>query len=460
MVATITEMTKLWEKTLKRIKTKLNDNTTFDYFFGNSYIYDKNGSNIVLVVDKKVAKAVIEEKYIELVIDSLNEFEDEKFSIKILTQEEIDKNRRSATKAEAKVESKEVNYFENAVVNPNLTFDNFVVGEFNKDAHKAALYVARNGGTMFNPLFIYSHSGLGKTHLLHAIGNDIKSHRMPNAKILYINASDFVEAYIKFVRAEVDSRSLKDYFKDVDILLFDDVQFLAEKVKTEEFFFFVYQEMVNSGKRIIITADRQPNELKGIEDRLITRFTQGLTVKINEPDTDTCVEILKRKIVNFGLKVENFDANVIYFLAEKFSRDVRELEGALNALMFDCLNLTGDEKITMDVAIKAVSSIKGGKHSANQLSEQKIINIVADYYNLPANEITGKGRNSQVVLARHISMYLIRNNLDIPLKKIGNMFGGKDHTTVMSAITKVDKELKTDEQLKTAIKELESKIKQ
>ena len=345
-------------------------------------------------------------------------------------------------------------------VNNKLTFANFVVGEFNKDAHNAALYVARNGGNLFNPLFIYSHSGLGKTHLLHAIGNEIKASRMPNAKILYIPSTEFVEEYIKYVRVEKDSQSIKDYFKDVDVLLFDDVQFLAEKVKTQEFFFIVYQELINSGKRIVITSDKQPNEIRGLEERLVTRFTQGLTVKINEPDTDTCVEILRQKIINLGLDLNKFDENVIYFLAEKFSRDVRELEGALNSLMFSCLNLLDSEKITMDVAIKAVSSIKGGKHIATQLSEQKILNTVAEYYNITPQAITGKERSGQIVLARHIAMYLIRKHLDVPLKKIGDLFGGKDHTTVMSGITKVDNELKTDKQLQAAINELEKKIKE
>ena len=260
------------------------------------------------------------------------------------------------------------------------------------------------------------------------------------------------------MKAEKDSRALKNVFKDVDILLFDDVQFLAEKVKTEEMFFYIYQDLINRGKRVIITSDRQPNELKGLEDRLVTRFTQGLTVKIGDPDIDTCVEILKQKISDSGLKVEKFDANVLYFLAEKFSRNVRELEGALNALTFSCLNLLDEEKITMDVAIKAVSSIRGGNQIATQLSEQKIVNVVADYYNLTPSQITGKDRIGQIVLARHIAMYLIRKHLDVPLKKIGEMFGGKDHTTVMNALTKVDKELKTNKQLQDAIADLERKI--
>ena len=457
MVTTVTEMTKLWTNVLKLVQTRINDAHTFETFFSNSYIYDRQGNKLYVVVHNQVSKVVIPTKYGDLVLDCLNDVQDENYEIEYIIEEDIEKNRKESSAAPVSKDKEDVS-FDNNKINPELNFSNFVVGEFNKDAHKAALYVARNGGTLFNPLFIYSNSGLGKTHLLHAIGNDIKENRMPNAKILYISAYDFVEKYIKYVRAEKDAKMIKDFFKGIDVLLFDDVQFLAEKVKTEEMFFYVYQDLINNGKRIIITSDRQPNELKGLEDRLITRFTQGLTVKINDPDIDTCVEILKQKIVGSGMKIEKFDANVIYFLAEKFSRNVRELEGALNALMFSCLNLLDEQKITMDVAIKAVSSIKGGKKIATQLNEQKIVNVVADYYNLTPSQITGKDRNGQIVLARHIAMYLIRKHLDVPLKKIGEMFGGKDHTTVMNALTKVDKELKTNIQLQDAINDLEKRI--
>ena len=295
---------------------------------------------------------------------------------------------------------------------------------------------------------------------MHAIGNEIKEGRMPDANILYITAQDFVQEYIKFVTGEKEKQSIKDFFKGVDVLLLDDVQFLAEKVKTEEMFFYIYQDMINKGKQIVITSDRQPNELKGLEDRLVTRFSQGLTVKINEPDIDTCIEIIKEKISNYGMEIEKFDANVLYLIAEKFSSNVRDLEGAVKNLKFDYMALKEDEIMTLDLAIKAVSSKGDGKSITNQINGQKIINVVADYYNLTPSQITGKDRNSQLVLARHLSMYLIRKYIDIPLKKVGEMFGGKDHTTVMSAITKVDKELKTSAQLQAALADLEKKIKE
>ncbi len=182
-------------------------------------------------------------------------------------------------------------------------------------------------------------------------------------------------------------------------------------------------------------------------------------MSIQEPDQNTCVEILKSKIAAKGLNVNNFDENVLYFLADKFNKNVRELDGALDRLIFVADMEGKGDKVTMEVALNAMSSISGGKQLSSQISEQKIINVVADYYNLAPSELTGKNRSGQIALARHIAMYLIRNTLDIPLKKIGDMFGGKDHTTVMSGISKVDKELKTDKSLKEAVDELQKRIK-
>lgn len=458
---TVSEISKLWNKTLKKVRESISDAYSFDYFLANTYIYEIKGNNIIIVADKVSGKPTIEKNYLKLLETTVSDLADEKYTITVVLEQDIESANVKVSTSTKVVESpKEVKFFEGSYINSKLTFNNFVVGDFNKEAHKAALFVARNGGSLFNPLFIYSHSGLGKTHLLHAIANEVKASRMPNANILYTPTNLFVDEYINFVKAEKNTESLREFFKKVDILLIDDIQFLAGKVATEEMFFYIFQDMVNAGKRIIITSDRQPNELKGIEDRLVTRFTQGLTVKIDEPDVDTSVEILKTKIREAGLDLGRFDENVICFIAEKFSRDVRELEGALNRMVFYYMNLEDDERFTMDVAIKAVSSIKGGKDIANQISEKKIIDTVADYYNLTPSQITGSSREAQITLARHISMYLIRKHLDVPLKKVGAMFGGKDHTTVMNGISKVDKELKTNKQLQEAINELESKIKE
>lgn len=452
---TVSEITRLWEKVLVKLSQKINDKVMFDSFFEGSYIRDINNDTIVVVVNSALAATLMKTKYYDLIIATVNDVTESNFKIDFVMQNTNDKASQSSVSSTPKKSS----YFENAHLNTKLVFDNFVVGDFNREANQASLLIAGNPGKMFNPLFIYSNSGLGKTHLLHAIGNYVIQNGNPSAKILYITANDFVDEYIKFIKAEKDSESLKGFFKNVDILLLDDIQFLANKEKTQEMFFYIFQEMYNAGKQIVITSDKQPNELKDLEDRLVTRFSQGLVVSIQEPDQNTCVQILKKKIVANGLDLNNFDEGVLYFFADKFSKNVRELEGALNRLIFYVVSLKQTDKITMDVAVEAVQSLVGGKTISTQLSEQKIINIVADYYNLTPSQLTGKIRTGQIALARHIAMYLIRQTLDVPLKKIGDTFGGKDHTTVMNAIAKVDKELKTDENLKTAIEELKKRIK-
>ena len=217
--------------------------------------------------------------------------------------------------------------------------------------------------------------------------------------------------------------------------------------------------MIRNHKQIVITSDRQPDELKGLEDRLVTRFSQGLTVKINNPDQETCVKILKKIIKENGFNIDDFDPAVLYFFAEKFSSNVRDLEGKFNRLIFYISGKDNIERITLDVAIEAVENITTIKNVAAQLSEQKIINAVADYYNFVPAQLVGKVRTGQLALARHVAMYLIRINIDIPLSKIGATFGGRDHTTVMNGILKVENMLKTDEALKGAIEELQKRIK-
>ena len=453
MISSISEITALWDKSLSKIEEKLGEKQLFDSFFAGSYIHEIRGDTIVVIVNSALAASLIKQRYYDIVSEVVSEITESNFKLDFVLESEVEKP------INIPLQVKKQTYFQDAVVNTNLTFDNFVVGSFNREASQASIMVASNPGKMFNPLFIYSSSGLGKTHLMHAIGNYITKNSKPGAKILYITGNDFVEEYIKFVRGEKESEDIKSYVCGFDVLLFDDIQLLANKVKTQEMFFYIFEKFVNSGKQIIITSDKQPNELSGLEDRLITRFTRGLTVKIDEPDQNTCVEILRKKIDANGLDLEKFDDSVLYFFADKFSKSVRELEGALNRLIFYTVTLKQTDRITMDVAAEAVQTLVGGKGFATQLNEQKIINVVADYYNLTPSQLTGKIRTGQIALARHIAMWLIRNSLDVPLKKIGDMFGGKDHTTVMSAIQKVDKELITDEDLKTAIEELKKRLK-
>ena len=453
----ISEMTRIWQQVLKLVDERLQERQIFDSFFADTYINDIKGDTIVVIVNSLTAERLLSSKYIDLLKEAVGEVTEFSYNLEFKQLGEVTKSKNAQLGNQNKNEE-DTTFFKNAEIKSELTFDSFVEGDFNKEAYRAANLISQKPGEVFNPLFIYSNSGLGKTHLLHAIGNKIKA-KNPKAKILYIDANDFVDEYVKFVKGEKENETLKDFFSTVDVLLLDDVQFLENKVKTEEMFFYVYQKMINRNKQIVITSDRQPTELKGLEDRLVTRFTQGLTVKINTPDQDTCVKILEKQIENEGLKIENFDPAVLYFYADKFSNNVRELYGVFNRLIFYVSQMKQVEKITLDVAIEAAQNIAGTKHVATQLSETKIINVVADYYGFEPSQLTGKVRTGQLALARHVAMYLIRINIDVPLSKVGTIFGGRDHTTVMNGILKVENMLKTDEALKTAIEELQKRIK-
>lgn len=452
MINTLSELTQLWDKALLKIKEKLNEDIIFQSFFQDSYIQQIHGETIIVVVNSKLAAQLLKTRYYDLVSEVISDLTETSFKLDFVEESEIN------TSSPAPLIKKQ-EYFKDSRLNSSLTFDSFVVGPCNREAHQAALLVARNPGKMFKILFIHSHSGLGKTHLLHAIGNYILTEGNPNTKILYVSSASFVEEYVKFARGEHESNSLKDYVSNFDVLLFDDVQFLSNKKNTQQMFFDIYEKMVNNGKQIVITSDKSPNEIKDLEERLVTRFNQGLVISIKEPDQNTCVQILEKKIESNGLDISKFDESVLYFFADKFSKNVRELEGALNRLIFHVLSLPNTDQVTLDIAANAVQGLIGGNSIATQLNEQKIINIVADYYSLIPSQITGKIRTGQIALARHIAIYLIRQNLDISLKKIGETFGGKDHTSIIHAIKHVENELKTNPEMKEAINLLQKQIK-
>lgn len=454
MITTISEKRQIWDRVLIGIQNEIMDPRIFDSFFNNSYIYSISGDTIVVSVNSKLAANLISTKYNDLISEVVAQTTQSKFKLVFMPESEI---QASATPVTEKVEEKK-QFFVNSFINPKHTFDSFVVGQCNREASQASLMIASNPGKLFNPLFIYSQSGLGKTHLLHAIGNYIKENT-PRLKVLYISTDDFVDEFVRSVRGDREIEELRDFFKIVDVLLIDDIQFLADKNKTADMFFNVFNTMINLGKQVVLTSDRHPNDLKGLEARLVTRFNAGLSINIQEPDKETLLSILKMKIEANNLDITNFDDDVLDFIAEKFSKNIRELEGAINRLLFYSINIKQSKHIDLPLAIESVSSIINVKETERMLSEERIIEVVADYYNLTVSQLKGNVRTSQLALARHISMYLIRTMLDVPFKKIGQTFGGKDHSTVMSAVEKVESNLKTNPQLSQAIHEIQNRLK-
>ena len=321
----------------------------------------------------------------------------------------------------------------------------------------AALIVSDDSSLTYNPLFIYSHSGLGKTHLLHAIGNYYQE-KHPEANIMYISTDTFLEAFVNYVRGYQDQQNFYAYFDKVDLLLVDDIQFLSNKEKTSEQFFNIFTKLVNKGKQIVLTSDRHPRDLKGLEERLVSRFIMGLCVSIKNPDTETSLEILKRKIIARGLKLSNYDEDGLLFLAETFSKNVRELEGALNRLLFHTVTINSSQKVTLSDIQDALSIMIPKSDKKRVITEEDIINEVASYYHLSTDQILSPIRNAQIALARRIAMYECRLLLNSPYKKIGQIFP-RDHSTVITGVDKVGTEIKTNLQLANAVNDIKKALK-
>lgn len=340
-------------------------------------------------------------------------------------------------------------------LNDKYTFESFVVGKSNQFVYAAARSVAENPGKKYNPLFIYGGVGLGKTHLLHAIGNQIKKNNK-NIKILYVTSEQFTNDYIQALKAdrkENANKAFRDKYREVDVLMVDDIQFIANKTSTQEEFFHTFNDLYQLDKQIVISSDKHPRNMETLEERLKSRFTGGLIQDIQKPDFETRLAILQKKV-----EIENYnvDRDVLNFLAEKIDSNIRELEGSLNKVI-SLSSLIGKDKATMFEAEEALKDIAFSQ--SQNLTIDKIMDTVCKYYNVKRADLVGKKKNKEIVDPRQICIYLITELLDIPLMAIGNAFGGRDHTTVIHARDKISQNIKTDRSLKTNIDDLIAMIK-
>ena len=334
-------------------------------------------------------------------------------------------------------------------LNPHYNFGTFVVGEGNKMAHAAAFAVAESPGSLYNPLFIYGGVGLGKTHLMEAIGNHMLQVN-PNSRVKYVTSEDFTNDYINAIRNNT-TEQLREEYRNLDLLLIDDIQFLANKEGTQLEFFNTFNALHDRKKQIVMTSDRIPNEIPELQDRLVSRFRWGLTVEITPPDLETRIAILRSKVEEDHIDIGNDTLN---YIAGQIDTNIRELEGALTKVQAFA-NLSG-ERITPSLASQALKGLH--RVAKNAISIAKIQKQVADFYNITQGDILGKKRVKQIVMPRQIAMYLSRELTDSSLPKIGNEFGGKDHTTVLHAIDKIEAELKKDTDLQNDITKLKAKL--
>ena len=340
--------------------------------------------------------------------------------------------------------------FERARLNLQLTFDTFVTGKANQLARAAAMQVAENPGGSYNPLFLYGGVGLGKTHLVHAVGNALLA-RKPAARVRYIHAEQYVSDVVRaYQRKAFDE--FKRYYHSLDLLLIDDIQFFAGKSRTQEEFFYAFEALVAGRKQIIITSDNYPKELKEFEDRLVSRFASGLTVAIEPPELEMRVAILLKKAESEGTPLPE---DVAFFIAKNLRSNVRELEGALRKIL--AFSSFHNRAISVELAREALKDLLGA--STGQITVELIQKTVADYYKLKVADMYSKRRPSSIALPRQIAMYLAKEMTQKSLPEIGELFGGRDHTTVLHAVRKIALLRSSDAELNHALHVLEQALK-
>lgn len=444
----------LWKKFLDNISSKISQ-VSVNTWFKDTKIHSINDEQIILVVSHEAIRKHLKESYLEIIEEIFLEITGQSYDIKIMLENYIE-NENDEIKTETEKKNKQ--NLKLKTLNKKYNFDSFIVGETNKVAYLAAVAVAEKPGNLYNPLFIYGNSGLGKTHLMNAIGNYAEENL--NKNVLYITAETFVNDFMSITRKH-DEKNIdyielfKKKYRDVDILMIDDIQFLSGATKSQQEFTNTFNSLYHNDKQIIICSDKSVNDLKLLEDRLKTRFNWGLTVNIYPPDIDLKKDIIKRKIKSHDIAIK-IPEDVICFIASSCGSDIRNLEGALTRLCAYSA-IMGENNITLDFAMEALKDYSDHLlYSTNTV--EKIQMHVAEYFKISVEDLKSKKRNRSVSYPRAIAMYLSRILTEETYPRIGLEFGGKDHSTVIHAFEKISKEIRTNKQLDDLIIEIKNSI--
>ena len=336
-------------------------------------------------------------------------------------------------------------------LNPRYTFESFVAGSSNRFAHAAAAAVAETPGKAYNPLLIYGASGLGKTHLLHAIGHYVKSY-YENLRVKYVSTEELTNDFINAISSN-RTAEFRSTYRDIDVLLVDDIQFLAQKIQTQEEFFHTFNTLHNAQKQIVMTSDRPPKSLEALEPRLRSRFEWGLMTDIQPPDLETRIAILRKKVASQRLTA---GTQVLELIADRITTNIRELEGALTRIA--ALASLDQQEITTELATEVLDSLM--PEGEVRVDAQTIMEATSEYFNISMDDLTGTSRVAGIAMPRHIAIYLCRELTELSLPKIGAKFGGRDHSTVLNSVRRVTERISEDRSLFTQVTELTNKIKQ
>ena len=454
----------IWDKLLNSVKDKLSS-LSYNTWFKETELYRLENEKAYVIVPMPIHKKHMMEHFSDMISSLLYEITNTEYDLVFLLKEEIEeeealqKKERSQVNSNSNSSSNSGGYNVNSNLNNNYTFDNFIVGNSNKFAHAAALSVAENPGRIYNPLFLYGNSGVGKTHLMHAIGNYIQ--KTLEKKVLYVTSEQFVDEFVKTNRKDENGTNFnyveffKDKYRNIDVLIIDDIQYLGGAQQSQQEFFHTFNNLFNDSKQIIVSSDRSPDDLKQLEDRLRTRFSWGLRVNISPPDYNLRKDILKKKIIA-GSFEKDIPDDVVEYIASNIGPDVRHLEGAITRLIAYS-TIMGGEKITLDLAIEALKDFNNmGVVEKNDV--HRIQKIVSEYFQISVEDIRSKKRSSNISFPRQIAMYLCRTMTSESFPKIGIEFGGKDHSTVMHSVEKIEKEIRENKDLANIIEKLKSDI--
>lgn len=438
----------IWQNILSIINTKLSK-PSFDTWFKATKVVSIDDHSIVISAPTTFAVEWLESRYTKLVATTVYEYLGKQVEVTFVIEESAPPEQPPANKEpQAPVQTEEsISH----MLNPKYTFDTFVIGSGNRFAHAASLAVAEAPARAYNPLFLYGGVGLGKTHLMHAIGHYILEHS-PSSKVVYISSEKFTNEFINAIR-DNRAENFRNKYRNIDILLIDDIQFIAGKESTQEEFFHTFNALHEERKQIIISSDRPPKEIPTLEERLRSRFEWGLITDIQPPDLETRIAILRKKA-----KAENLDIpnEAMVYIANQIDTNIRELEGALIRVVAYSSLINQD--ITTHLAAEALKDIIPSSRP-KMITIQDIQQKVGEYFNLKMEDFKARKRTKAIAFPRQIAMYLSRELTDFSLPKIGEAFGGRDHTTVIHAHEKISKQIKNDQELNKVINNITEKIK-
>jgi len=438
------QLSELWKRSLELLKNELTE-ISFNTWIKTIEPVSFNSTTVCLGVPAEFNKGILESRYSVLIKNAIKQVTSKEYSVIFVIP-----SQENANKYMPQVENNINDELALSVLNPKYTFDNFVTGNGNRFAHAAGLAVAESPAKAYNPLFIYGGVGLGKTHLMHAIGHYVLNQN-PSLKVLYVSSEKFTNELINALK-DGRNEEFRNKYRSVDLMLIDDIQFIGGKERTEEEFFHTFNALYEANKQIIISSDKPPKEIKTLEERLRSRFEWGLIADIQPPDLETRIAILRKKAQLENLIVPN---EVMVFIADKIASNIRELEGALNRVIAYS-SLTKNE-ISTDLSAEALKDILS-TNKARTINGKTIQEAVARYFDMKPEDFKSKRRTRDITYPRQIAMYLCRDLTDMSLPKIGEEFGGRDHTTVIHAFEKIQEDIDTNPETRRAIEELKRNL--